>query len=243
MVIINLPLEKPRYRIPSKCLQHSGLLTSRPKSTLEFDLRLQEFIELVRVEKFFPAIAYSKKYLVPWHDIHPVQFRQAMGLLAFRSATVSTPALKKLYDPARWNTLAKTFTETAYGLTSLSSTPLLSLALYAGLSALKHPDCNHSLTKKRDQNSFNEDSDSDGEGEADSNLAGKNPDCPVCDESGLGVLARDVPSSQHLNSRLVCALSGKIMDDNNPPLAFTNGNVYSRQVGLSESFLSLFRYQ
>jgi macrophage erythroblast attacher len=52
----------------------------------------------------------------------------------------------------------------------------------------------------------------------------------VCDEKGLGVLAREIPSSQHLNSKLVCALSGITMDDNNPPMAFKNGYVYSRKV-------------
>ena len=177
-----------------------------------------------------------------------------MGLLAFRAAPPPTsipssyssttiytapsknPALKKLYDPAAWTHLARKYTETAYGLTSLSSTPLLSLSLYAGLSALKHPDC-VPRRQKRIQNAFNEDSDSSSdEGGREKDSTRKNPDCPVCDASGLGVLARDVPSCQHLNSRLVCALSGKIMDDNNPPLAFTSGYVYSRQVSIPSEF-------
>lgn len=194
-----------------------GLLMTLAQSTLEFDLRMQEFIELVRGGKFLAAIAYSKKHLSPWHDIHPAQFRQAMALLAYGSHIPKNSTYRKLYDVERWEALAATFTRTAYSLVSLPLSPTLSLALYAGLSALKHPTCG--LTH------------GDGDEETGEDCA-KNQDCPVCDTAGLGALARHVPRSQHINSTLVCHLSGKIIDDNNPPMAFRNGYVYSRQVGL-----------
>ena len=57
----------------------------------------------------------------------------------------------------------------------------------------------------------------------------KNRDCPVCD-SWLGKLAEEVPFSHHVNSTIVCRLSGKIMDEDNAPMAFPNGYVYSREV-------------
>jgi len=186
----------------------------KAKSALEFDLRMQEFIELVRSGKFVAAIGYSKKHLSPWHDIHPAQFRQAMALLAYGPHTPKNSTYRKLYDVERWETLAVTFTRTAYSLVSLPLSPTLSLALYAGLSALKHPSC--LLTY--------DDGDEEAQGEN-----GKNQDCPVCDSAGLGVLAHRVPRSQHINSSLVCQMSGKIIDDNNPPMAFRNGYVYSRQ--------------
>lgn len=140
-----------------------------------------------------------------------------MTLLAYGSESPKNATYRRLYDVERWQSLANTFQETAYSLTSLSSTPLLSLALYAGLSALKHRICMAS--------------DDEGvEEEEDEVKWDKKFDCPVCDAAGLGTLAREVPSSQHNNSSLVCAMSGEIIDDNNPPLAFNNGYVYSRSV-------------
>lgn len=61
----------------------------------------------------------------------------------------------------------------------------------------------------------------------------KNNNCPVCDSQGLGVLAKEVPWSHHANSTLVCAISGKIMDENEPPMALPNGRVYSHGVSVS----------
>ncbi|PPR04866.1 hypothetical protein CVT26_012697 [Gymnopilus dilepis] len=178
------------------------------KSTLEFDLRMQEYIELSRARKTLEAIAYAKKYLIAWHDTHLPQIRQLSALLAFPPNTVCGP-YKRLYDPSRWKTLAKSFRLAIYNLNTLSSEPLLHLALYAGLSALKLPAC------------FDHDT--------------KNVDCPVCDGDsgmrseplGLGKLAKEVPYSHHANSTIVCRISGKIMDADNMPMAFPNGQVYS----------------
>ena len=99
----------------------------------------------------------------------------------------------------------------------------MNLALYAGLVALKVPACfDHST---------------------------KNVDCPVCDgESGsglqplgLGKLAKEVPYSHHANSTIVCQISGKIMDEDNMPMAFPDGHVYSREVRKLLFFLHLSR--
>ncbi|UZJ56995.1 hypothetical protein CBS101457_006315 [Exobasidium rhododendri] len=56
----------------------------------------------------------------------------------------------------------------------------------------------------------------------------KSANCPVCDGQGLGVLAKEIPWSHHANSTLVCTITGKIMDENDPPMALPNGRVYSR---------------
>ena len=53
------------------------------KSTLEFDLRVQEYIELSRKRKKMEAIAYLKKYLIPWQDTHLSEIKQLSALLAF----------------------------------------------------------------------------------------------------------------------------------------------------------------
>ncbi|KAF5310514.1 hypothetical protein D9619_008011 [Psilocybe cf. subviscida] len=180
------------------------------KSTLEFDLRMQEYIELSRARKMSDALAYSQKHLVAWQETHLQQIQQLSGLLAFRSDTTCGP-YKRLYDPSRWHTLAKAFRLEIYNLNTISTEPLLHLSLYAGLVALKTPACFDHFTK--------------------------NVDCPVCDgESGpdsmplgLGKLAGEVPYSHHSNSTIVCRISGKIMDEDNMPMAFPDGHVYSRE--------------
>lgn len=171
------------------------------KNTLEFDLRLQEYIELARARKNEDAIAYSKKHLLPWQETHLAQIRQAAALLCFPPTTTCGP-YKRLYDPARWTTLVQSFRLAVYNLSTLPTEPLLHLAVYAGLASLKLPACYDRHTK--------------------------NTNCPVCDPN-LGELAKEVPYSHHVNSTIVCRLSGKIMDADNMPMAFPNGYVYSKE--------------
>ncbi|CAA7264337.1 unnamed protein product [Cyclocybe aegerita] len=182
----------------------------KAKSTLEFDLRMQEYIELSRNRNTLEAIAYSHKHLIAWQETHLPQIRQLAALLAFPPNT-SCPPYKRLYDPSRWKSLAKSFRLAIYNLNTLSTEPLLHLSLYAGLVALKLPACfDHST---------------------------RNVDCPVCDgESGtgsqslgLGKLAAEVPYSHHANSTIVCRISGKIMDEDNMPMVFPHGDVYSKE--------------
>ncbi|KZV67891.1 hypothetical protein PENSPDRAFT_676621 [Peniophora sp. CONT] len=173
----------------------------KAKSTLEFDLRLQEFIELARARKRSEAIMYSRKYLHSWQDTHLSQITQAAALLAI-PPTTTCPPYKRLYDVGRWDELVRKLRLTTFSLNSLPPEPLLHLALYAGLSSLKLRTCyDH---------------------------ASKNVDCPVCDPS-LGSLAQEVPYSHHVNSTIVCRISGKIMNENNPPMAFPGGYAYSRE--------------
>jgi hypothetical protein len=61
------------------------------QNTLEFDLRLQEYIELSRARKTMDAIAYSKKHLISWQDTHLAQIQQASTLLAFPPTTTCGP--------------------------------------------------------------------------------------------------------------------------------------------------------
>jgi hypothetical protein len=56
-----------------------------------------------------------------------------------------------------------------------------------------------------------------------------NVDCPACDLN-LRVLSQGIPMSHHVNSTIVCRISGEVMDSENEPLAFPNGNVYSSKV-------------
>lgn len=50
---------------------------------LEFELRLQQFVELCRVADRDGAIEYSRKWLSSFFDKHAAEIKQAMGLLIY----------------------------------------------------------------------------------------------------------------------------------------------------------------
>ncbi|EIW55245.1 glucose-induced degradation complex subunit FYV10 [Trametes versicolor FP-101664 SS1] len=172
------------------------------KNTLEFDLRLQEYIELARARKTVEAMAYSKKHLLPWQDTHYKQIVQAAALLCCPPTTACGP-YKRLYDPSRWSTLVQSFRLAIYHLSTLPTEPLLHLAMYAGLASLRLPAC---YTR-----------------------GSRNADCPTCNVD-LGELAKEVPFSHHVNSTIVCRERYKIMDADNMPLALPSGQVYSKEL-------------
>ncbi|KAK6145311.1 hypothetical protein DH2020_022131 [Rehmannia glutinosa] len=74
----------------------------KSKSKFEFQLRLQEFIELVRVENNMRAISYARKYLAPWGATHMKELQRVMATLAFRSNT-ECAIYKALEDMAKQN--------------------------------------------------------------------------------------------------------------------------------------------
>ncbi|KAF9578964.1 GID complex subunit containing RING finger motif [Lunasporangiospora selenospora] len=187
----------------TECLQwcndnKSGL--KKIKSTLEFSLREQEFIELARERRTREAIAYAKKHLTPWQDTHMKEISQVMGLLAFPPDTKCHP-YKRLYDKSRWTDLISQFRSNNFALQYFTPEPLLAVTLQAGLAALKTPMC-----YKPEH---------------------RNVNCPVCDPNMLGALATELPLSHHFNSSIVCKISGHIMNEDNLPMALPNNYVYS----------------
>ncbi|KAH8829396.1 CTLH/CRA C-terminal to lish motif domain-containing protein [Flagelloscypha sp. PMI_526] len=155
----------------------------KAKNSLEFDLRLQEYVELCRLRQSTEAMAYFQKHLSLWKGTHERQLLSAAALIAFDDST-RIGTYRRLYDTNRWRTHVQCFRNSIYSLNSLPSEPLLHLALYAGLAALKLPVCFSDETK--------------------------NVDCPVCDGEagsghqglGLGILAREVPLCQHQHSTI-----------------------------------------
>ena len=61
------------------------------QSPLEFELRLQEYIELARARKSMEAIAYAKRHLVPWQETHLSDILHANTLIAFDPSTTCAP--------------------------------------------------------------------------------------------------------------------------------------------------------
>ncbi|XP_011792176.1 PREDICTED: macrophage erythroblast attacher isoform X3 [Mandrillus leucophaeus] len=170
------------------------------KSCLEFSLRIQEFIELIRQNKRLDAVRHARKHFSQAEGSQLDEVRQAMGMLAFPPDTHISP-YKDLLDPARWRMLIQQFRYDNYRLHQLGNNSVFTLTLQAGLSAIKTPQC------------YKEDGSS------------KSPDCPVCSRS-LNKLAQPLPMAHCANSRLVCKISGDVMNENNPPMMLPNGYVY-----------------
>ena len=84
-----------------------------------------------------------------------------------------------------------------YGIDDVAS---LEILIQCGLSALKTPHC-------YDDDKYN-------------------VECPVCSPYGRKI-AEALPNAHHSTSRLICPLSKRIMNENNPPIVSPDGEVYS----------------
>ncbi|GAO14162.1 hypothetical protein UVI_02037550 [Ustilaginoidea virens] len=173
------------------------------ESKLEFMLRLQQYIELIRTQaepKLVEAIAHAKKYLLPYWTTYPKEVQQACGLLAFPPDAPASAAYSNMYKPARWAELADIFTTAHSNLLVLPAVPLLHVALSSGLSALKTPACHSSATHH---------------GQGTSTLG--HGVCPIC-STELNELARNVPYAHHTKSHVEHDL-----------MLLPNGRVYGSQ--------------
>ncbi|EMT70146.1 Protein FYV10 [Fusarium odoratissimum] len=182
------------------------------ESKLEFMLRFQQYIELVRSQssaKLTEAIAHAKKHLIPYRATFP---REVCGLLAFPPGGASAAApYGDLYKPSRWADLANLFTTTHNQLLALPAVPLLHVALSSGLSALKTPACHTDPMHSSDSPSAQSTSDI----AAAASTLGHGV-CPIC-STELNELARNVPYAHHTQSHVEHDLR-----------LLPNGSVYGR---------------
>ncbi|KAK0623142.1 CTLH/CRA C-terminal to lish motif domain-containing protein [Immersiella caudata] len=158
-------------------------------SNLEFMLRCQQFIELVRADspsKLNDAIAHARKFFPPFKDTYPTEVAQMAGLLAYRPDTEVEP-YAEWYSADRWMRLAGIFVEAHNKLLGLPSFPLLHIALSSGLSALKTPACHGSQPTSSSR-----------PGHSTSLTTSV---CPIC-STELNELARNVPYAQHSKSHV-----------------------------------------
>ncbi|KAJ5541964.1 hypothetical protein N7535_004383 [Penicillium sp. DV-2018c] len=186
-------------------LKKSKLLTDRVvvlQHNLEFELRLQQYIEMVRTQdksKKIEAIIHAKKYLISSQQPENSEIMRAAGLLVFTQDTRAEP-YKTLFALDRWRYLSDLFVQTHHELLSLPSQPLLHIALSAGLSALKTPLCHSAYTSS----SSNSQSTSTSV-------------CPIC-STELNELARKMPYAHHSKSYV-----------ESDPIVLPNGRVYGKQ--------------
>ncbi|KAG5519766.1 hypothetical protein PMAC_000039 [Pneumocystis sp. 'macacae'] len=204
--------EALKNRNTMKCLawcSENRAFLRKNKINLEFELKLQEYIELVRRRELSQAILYSRKYLTPYSEAHIEEFRRAMALLVFPPDTEYEP-YKKLYSLDRWMSLADLFILTHHSLYNLSVLPLLYITLSAGLSALKTPSCCSIESQKVNTALFH------------STL------CPIC-SSELNSIASLVPYAHVVRSSLIDSLTGEKIKSDNELIVLPNGHVYSQK--------------
>ena len=65
----------------------------------------------------------------------------------------------------------------------------------------------------------------------------KSSECPVCSHP-LNTLGSSLPFAHCAQSRLVCPISGHVMNENNPPMVLPNGYVYGENVSTTEKEMS-----
>jgi macrophage erythroblast attacher len=188
------------------------------QSNLEIELRLQQFIELVRagdIQKLLEATNHARKHLTGHADRSFAI--KAAGLLPYspdteapryRVSLSTCPSFtkdahnfsKEMYSRDRWIFLANLFVETHHKIFSLPKSAPLKIALSAGLSALKTPSC-HSAYASSSSN-------------ANSSSTSL---CPIC-STELNELARNVPYAHHTKSFV-----------ENDPVVLPNGRIYGRE--------------
>ncbi|KAI2639896.1 protein FYV10 [Hypomontagnella submonticulosa] len=178
-------------------------------SNLEFMLRFQQFIELIRDASIEPteAVAYARKFLFPLWGSYKKECLQACGMMAIPPGSVrEVEAYAELYSPERWEVLADLFTKTHNELLALPPIPLLHIALSSGLSALKTPACHSSSHAASTA----------GPPSHSTSLSLASSVCPIC-STELNELARGVPYAFHSKSHVEPDL-----------LMLPNGRAYGR---------------
>lgn len=181
----------------------------KQNSTLEFNLRTQEFIEILRQNNHTDAMTYACKYLSTFEDTHEHEVNQYMALL-HRPIDIEISPYKEMFDEKRWQSLMEQFRKEYYNLYQLNLQSPFTVALQIGLSALKTPQC------------YSEHED-------------RSPSCPVCQE-WFNTLASQLPfgSCEGYVSTLQCSITGILMDDDkNRPMMLPNGQVYG-ELGLQK---------
>jgi macrophage erythroblast attacher len=183
------------------------------QSSLEFGLRLQQLVEMIRSGTDpRTCLAHVKKQLTPHNATFPGEVRAACGMLAFPydPASQTCYGYGRYFSPSRWESLANLFTETYNILLNLPAVPLLHVALASGLSALKTPAC---------QAAAREDATTREATHSTTTISpsGQPTVCPVCSPE-LKDLAVHVPYAHHTKSIVEHDLR-----------AMPNGRVYGKE--------------
>ncbi|XP_047035929.1 E3 ubiquitin-protein transferase MAEA [Helicoverpa zea] len=189
-------------RRTARCLQWCADNKSKLRklnSNMEFKIRIQEFIELVREDKRLEAVRYAKKHFSTYEEDQLKDIQHCMGMLAFPKDTEVEP-YRSLLQTGRWTGLVEQFRWEHARLLHPAKLPSLPVALQLGLAALHTPQCG----------------------------AARVPACPAC-QPPLCTLARTLPHAHVSHSRLLCRISRAPLNEHNQPMVLPNGQVYGEK--------------
>ena len=169
---------------------------------------------------------------------HPADAQSAEAVL-FTSSSSAYHKYSRYWSDERWAELEYQFRLTHLAVHGLPQHSQLALVLYTGMAALKTPYCQSPATehtKPAVAPSAATPALSSSSSSPPSASFFVQPvvpsspasSCPVCSSRLLYELSAGLPSTQRSQSCLVCALTGSVMDEHNPPLVLPNGAVYSK---------------
>ncbi|XP_037892941.1 E3 ubiquitin-protein transferase MAEA isoform X2 [Glossina fuscipes] len=196
------------------CIDNKSKLR-KINSNIEFDLRVQEFVELIRKNLRAEAVMHARKHFPAFEKTQIKEICECMALLAYQPDTTIEP-YKSLFGMKRWKELVIKFRNENYRLFQLSTQSLLTVAIQAGLSALKTPQC-YSITCK-------------------------NLNCPVCQED-FNQIAKHLPYSHCVQSRLICRITGLPLNEHNLPMMLPNGQIFGQLHNTGHSQNNLYEIQ
>ncbi|KAI5286532.1 GID complex subunit containing RING finger motif [Ascosphaera aggregata] len=184
----------------SWCSVNKDGLKRKKFTELVFQLRLQQYIEMIKEQDFNAARSHAAKFLDPVNAEKGEVVRQAAAMLVFGPNTQNEPY--KVGFRASPFYLRRLFVSTYQSLL-LITTDSLQIALTAGLTVLKTQDCHDYIKSGRD-------------GPPPGTLSWVTSLCPIC-STELSGLARGLPTC--------CPMTSVVDPD---PVALPNGRVYGQ---------------
>lgn len=148
------------------------------------------------------AVKHAQKFFPAFEQDQLPEIKKTMALLAFPLNTDLEP-YHAMFDIKRWSELLVNFRLENYRLFQIPTQSVLSVAVQTGLSALKTPQCYSANSR--------------------------NINCPVC-QPHISEIALSLPFSHCAQSRLICRVTKKPLNENNHPMVLPNGFVVGELV-------------
>ena len=205
------------------CKTHRVKL-KKMQSSLMFHLHVQEFVQILRAggdskENKNKAITYAKTYLSPYATTYPDEFQRAASLVVLRDILPESSTCSELFGEDRWQSLVSQLRHEFFTLHGVALSSPLETYLKAGISALKTPESmNDEYTKDVGRKSTSSSRD--------------NP----LRHPLVHKMAMSLPCAKRTVSKLVCPVTGMIMEGTNAPMVLPNGYVYGN-LALQGGFL------
>lgn len=215
------------------CSDHRGNL-KKNGSDLEFKLRRYEFIELLREGKVAEAIRAGQKNFPAWLEGNFGGIRETMALLCWfpylgKGRKWPNGRMEKyellMEREKNLREIVERFEMDFNEIYCLSEGIQLIKMVRTGLSVLKTRKCQLDCEVAKGQSQSQSQSKSlDLHAHTTQN---SNGECPVC-TGPLRPIAQELPYGHYEITRLRCRLSGKQINEDNPPMALPNGQVFSK---------------